>query len=151
MKKILLLLLILTTLIGCGFKPIYSSNKSDIKIINIETGQNLLSKKFAKKLKTFSNGESNNQISIKLNIKKEKLIKAKSKKNIPTIFELHVNLILTITDQENAQKTEELTIRTSYNNNDDKFELSRYERKIEDAALNQLFLDVIRFLSKNYK
>ena len=151
MKKILLLLLILTTLIGCGFKPIYSSNKSDIKIINIETGQNLLSKKFAKKLKTFSNGESNNQISIKLNIKKEKLIKAKSKKNIPTIFELHVNLILTITDQENAQKTEELTIRTSYNNNDDKFELSRYERKIEEAALNQLFLDVIRFLSKNYK
>ena len=151
MKKILLLLLILTTLIGCGFKPIYSSNKSDIKIINIETGQNLLSKKFAKKLKTFSNGESNNQISIKLNIKKEKLIKAKSKKNIPTIFELHVNLILTITDQENAQKTEELTIRSSYNNNDDKFELSRYERKIEDAALNQLFLDVIRFLSKNYK
>ena len=151
MKKILLLLLILTTLIGCGFKPIYSSNKSDIKIINIETGQNLLSKKFAKKLKTFSNGESNNQISIKLNIKKEKLIKAKSKKNIPTIFELHVNLILTITDQENAQKTEELTIRTSYNNNDDKFELSRYEKKIEDAALNQLFLDVIRFLSKNYK
>lgn len=151
MKKILLLLLILTTLIGCGFKPIYSSNKSDIKIINIETGQNLLSKKFAKKLKTFSNGESNNQISIKLNIKKEKLIKAKSKKNIPTIFELQVNLILTITDQENAQKTEELTIRTSYNNNDDKFELSRYERKIEDAALNQLFLDVIRFLSKNYK
>lgn len=151
MKKILLLLLILTTLIGCGFKPIYSSNKSDIKIINIETGQNLLSKKFAKKLKTFSNGESNNQISIKLNIKKEKLIKAKSKKNIPTIFELHVNLILTITDQENAQKTEELTIRSSYNNNDDKFELSRYEKKIEDAALNQLFLDVIRFLSKNYK
>ena len=151
MKKILLLLLILTTFIGCGFKPIYSSNKSDIKIINIETGQNLLSKKFAKKLKTFSNGESNNQISIKLNIKKEKLIKAKSKKNIPTIFELQVNLILTITDQENAQKTEELTIRTSYNNNDDKFELSRYERKIEDAALNQLFLDVIRFLSKNYK
>lgn len=151
MKKILLLLLILTTLIGCGFKPIYSSNKSDIKIINIETGQNLLSKKFAKKLETFSNEESNNKISIKLNIKKEKLIKAKSKKNIPTIFELHVNLILTITDQENAQKTEELTIRTSYNNNDDKFELSRYERKIEDAALNQLFLDVIRFLSKNYK
>ena len=151
MKKILLLLLILTTLIGCGFKPIYSSNKSDIKIINIETGQNLLSKKFAKKLKTFSNGESNNQISIKLNIKKEKLIKAKSKKNIPTIFELHVNLILTITDQENVEKTEELTIRTSYNNNDDKFELSRYEKKIEDAALNQLFLDVIRFLSKNYK
>ena len=47
MKKILLLL-ILTTLIGCGFKPIYSSNEFDFQIIKIETDQNLLNKKFAK-------------------------------------------------------------------------------------------------------
>ena len=39
MKKILLLL-ILTTLISCGFKPIYSSKEFDFKIIKIETDQN---------------------------------------------------------------------------------------------------------------
>ena len=68
-------------------------------------------------------------------------------KNIPTIFELKINLILTITDQENNERTEELTIRTKYNNKDDKFELSRYEKKLEDTAMNQLFFDVIDFLS----
>lgn len=146
MKKILLLL-ILTTLIGCGFKPIYSSKESDFKIIKIETDQNLLNRKFAKKLKSSSNEESNNRISVKFNIKKEKLIKVKNKKNIPTIFELKINLILTITDQENNERTEELTVRTKYNNKDDKFELSRYEKKLEDTAINQLFLDVIDFLS----
>ena len=148
MKKILLLL-ILTTLIGCGFKPIYSSKESDFKIIKIETDQNLLNRKFAKKLKSSSNEESNNRISVKFNIKKEKLIKVKNKKNIPTIFELKINLILTITDQENNERTEELTVRTKYNNKDDKFELSRYEKKLEDTAMNQLFLDVIDFLSIN--
>ena len=146
MKKILLLL-ILTTLIGCGFKPIYSSKESDFKIIKIETDQNLLNRKFAKKLKSSSNEKSNNRISVKFNIKKEKLIKVKNKKNIPTIFELKINLILTITDQENNERTEELTVRTKYNNKDDKFELSRYEKKLEDTAMNQLFLDVIDFLS----
>jgi len=146
MKKILLLL-ILTTLIGCGFKPIYSSKESDFKIIKIETDQNLLNRKFAKKLKSSSNEESNNRISVKFNIKKEKLIKVKNKKNIPTIFELKINLILTITDQENNERTEELTVRTKYNNKDDKFELSRYEKKLEETAINQLFLDVIDFLS----
>ena len=75
------------------------------------------------------------------------MIKVKNKKNIPTIFELKINLILTITDQENNKRTEELTIRTKYNNKDDKFELSRYEKKLEDTAMNQLFLDVIDFLS----
>ena len=148
MKKILLLL-ILTTLIGCGFKPIYSSKESDFKIIKIETDQNLLNRKFAKKLESSSNEESSNRISVKFNIKKEKLIKVKNKKNIPTIFELKVNLKLIITDQENNERTEELTIRTSYNNRDDKFELSRYEEKLEDTAINQLFLDVIDLLSVN--
>ena len=146
MKKILLLL-ILTTLISCGFKPIYSSKEFDFKIIKIETDQNLLNKKFAKKLESSSNEESNNRISVQFNIKKEKLIKVKNKKNIPTIFELKINLILTITDQENNERTEELTIRTKYNNKDDKFELSRYEKKLEDTAMNQLFLDAIDFLS----
>ena len=146
MKKFLLLL-ILTTLIGCGFKPIYSSNEYNFKIIKIETGQNLLNRKFAKKLKSYSNEESNNRISIKFNIEKEKLIKAKSKKNIPTIFELKINLKITKTDQENIENIKEFSIRTSYNNNDDKFQLSRYEKKLEDTAINQLFLDVIDFLS----
>ena len=148
MKKILLLL-ILTTLIGCGFKPIYSSKESDFQIIKIEADQNLLNRKFAKKLESFSNKESNNRILIKFSIIKEKLIKVKNKKNIPTIFELKVNLILTVVDQENNERTEKLTIRTSYNNRDDKFELSRYEKKLEDTAINQLFLDVIDFLSIN--
>ena len=148
MKKILLLL-ILTTLIGCGFKPIYSSNEFDFQIIKIETDQNLLNKKFAKKLKSFSNERSNKRISVMFDINKEKLIKVKNKKNIPTIFELKVNLKLIITDQENNERTEELTIRTSYNNRDDKFELSRYEEKLEDTAINQLFLDVIDLLSVN--
>ena len=148
MKKILLLL-ILTTLIGCGFKPIYSSNEFDFQIIKIETDQNLLNKKFAKKLKSFSNERSNKRISVMFDINKEKLTKVKNKKNIPTIFELKVNLKLIITDQENNERTEELTIRTSYNNRDDKFELSRYEEKLEDTAINQLFLDVIDLLSVN--
>jgi len=146
MKKILLLL-ILTTLIGCGFKPIYSSKESDFKIIKIETDQNLLNRKFAKKLESSSNEESNNRISVKFNIKKEKLIKVKNKKNIPTIFELKINLILTITDQENNERTEELTVRTKYNNKDD----NKYLQNKNFFDDEYKSLKLLNFIQSNFK
>ena len=79
MKKTLLIL-IFTFLIGCGFKPIYSSDKKDFNIIKIETNEKLLNKKFSEKLKLFSNEESKNRLVLNFNIEKEKLIKAKNKK-----------------------------------------------------------------------
>ena len=78
--KNVLILLILIAFSGCGFKPIYSSNKSDFSIIKIETKNNILNEKFSNKLRAFSNQKSNNRILIKFDIEKNKLIKAKNKK-----------------------------------------------------------------------
>lgn len=146
MKK-LFLLLVLTTLIGCGFKPIYSSDKANFKIIKIETERNLLNKKFSEKLKAFSNEDSNNKFVIKFNIEKNKFIKAKNKRNIPSIFELEIDLKLTIIDQSDNTKSKRMSLKTTYNNNEDKFKLRKYEEELENTLINQLILDVIDFLS----
>ena len=146
MKK-LFLLLVLTTLIGCGFKPIYSSDKTNFKIIKIETERNLLNKKFSEKLKAFSNEDSNNKFVIKFNIEKNKFIKAKNKRNIPSIFELEIDLKLTIIDQSDNTKSKRMSLKTTYDNNEDKFKLRKYEEELENTLINQLILDVIDFLS----
>lgn len=146
MKK-LFLLLVLTTLIGCGFKPIYSSDKTNFKIVKIETERNLLNKRFSEKLKAFSNENSNNKFVIKFNIEKNKFIKAKNKRNIPSIFELEIDLKLTIIDQSDNTKSKRMSLKTTYDNNEDKFKLRKYEEELENTLINQLILDVIDFLS----
>ena len=146
MKK-LFLLLFLTTLIGCGFKPIYSSDKTNFKIIKIETERNLLNKKFSDKLKAFSNEDSNNKFVIKFNIEKSKFIKARNKRNIPSIFELEIDLELTIINQIDNTKSKQMSLKTTYDNIEDKFKLRKYEEELENTLVNQLILDVIDFLS----
>ena len=147
MKKILILF-ILIILTGCGFKPIYSSNESDFSIIKIETEKNILNEKFSNKLKAFSNPKSNNRIFIRFDIEKKKLIKAKNKKNVPSIFELRIDLELTIIDDLNNEKSKNFTLNTTYNNNEDKFQLGRYEKKLEEALVTKLALNALEFLSK---
>ena len=146
MKKILILF-ILIIITGCGFKPIYSSNESDFSIIMIETEKNILNEKFSNKLKAFSNPKSNNRIFIRFDIEKKKLIKAKNKKNVPSIFELRIDLELTIIDDLNNEKSKNFTLNTTYNNNEDKFQLGRYEKKLEEALVTKLALNALEFLS----
>lgn len=146
MKKILILFILLI-LTGCGFKPIYSSNESDFSIIKIETEKNILNKKFSNKLKTFSNPKSNNRILIRFDIEKKKLIKAKNKRNVPSIFELRIDLELTIIDDLNNKKSKNFTLSTTYSNNEDKFQLGRYEKKLEEALVTKLALNALEFLS----
>ena len=146
MKKILILF-ILIIITGCGFKPIYSSNESDFSIIKIETEKNILNEKFSNKLKAFSNPKSNNRIFIRFDIEKKKLIKAKNKKNVPSIFELRIDLELTIIDDLNNEKSKNFTLNTTYNNNEDKFQLGRYEKKLEEALVTKLALNALEFLS----
>ena len=147
MKKTLLIL-IFTFLIGCGFKPIYSSDKKDFNIIKIKKNEKLLNKKFSEKLKLFSNEEGKNKLILNYNIEKEKLVKVKNKKDVPSIFELRIKLKLNVIDQENKGKSKIFLKQTKYNNIDDKFELMRYEKELENTLTNQLLIDVINFISK---
>ena len=132
---------------GCGFKPIYSSNKISFSIIDIEFKNNLLNKKISDQIKRLSNNDSENKFTLKLDTKKEKLIKAKNKRNIPSIFELKIRLDLTVIDESGEKKLKKFSKQSKYNYNEDKFQLSRYEKELENILVNQLVLEVLEFLS----
>lgn len=143
----ILIILILVLVTGCGFKPIYSSNKISFSIIDIEFKNNLLNKKISDQIKRLSNNDSENKFTLKLDTKKEKLIKAKNKKNIPSIFELKIRLDLTVIDESGEKKLKKFSKQSKYNYNEDKFQLSRYEKELENILVNQLVLEVLEFLS----
>ena len=143
----ILIILILVLVAGCGFKPIYSSNKISFSIIDIEFKNNLLNKKISDQIKRLSNNDSENKFTLKLDTKKEKLIKAKNKRNIPSIFELKIRLDLTVIDESGEKKLKKFSKQSKYNYNEDKFQLSRYEKELENILVNQLVLEVLEFLS----
>ena len=143
----ILIILILVLVTGCGFKPIYSSDKINFSIIDIEFKNNLLNKKISDQIKRLSNNDSENKFALKLDTKKEKLIKAKNKKNIPSIFELKIHLDLTVIDEIGEKKLKKFSKQSKYNYNEDKFKLSRYEKELENTLVNQLVLEVLEFLS----
>lgn len=143
----ILIILILVLVTGCGFKPIYSSNKVSFSIIDIEFKNNLLNKKISDQIKRLSNNDSENKFTLKLDTKKEKLIKAKNKKNIPSIFELKIHLDLTVIDEIGEKKLKKFSKQSKYNYSEDKFKLTRYEKELENTLVNQLVLEVLEFLS----
>lgn len=143
----ILIILILVLVTGCGFKPIYSSNKGSFSIVDIEFKNNLLNKKISDQIKRLSNNDSENKFTLKLDTKKEKLIKAKNKKNIPSIFELKIHLDLTVIDEIGEKKLKKFSKQSKYNHSEDKFKLSWYEKELENTLVNQLVLEVLEFLS----
>lgn len=143
----ILIILILVLVTGCGFKPIYSSNKGSFSIVDIEFKNNLLNKKISDQIKRLSNNDSENKFTLKLDTKKEKLIKAKNKKNIPSIFELKIHLDLTLIDEIGEKKLKKFSKQSKYNYSEDKFKLTRYEKELENTLVNQLVLEVLEFLS----
>lgn len=145
--KNILIIFVLLLVAGCGFKPIYSSNKIDFSIINIDFENNILNKKISDQIQRLSNDESENKLILKIVSKKEKLIKAKNKKDIPSIFELKIHLNVTLIDESGEEKLKKFSKQSKYNYNEDKFQLGRYEKELENTLINQLVLEVLEFLS----
>ena len=61
MKKIYFLILIflcLSLLQSCGYKPVYSSKNSKLKIVEIEYSKNTLNDQIIKIIRSFSNPKS---------------------------------------------------------------------------------------------
>ena len=66
---------------SCGFKPIYSSKKTNFDLVKIETlEKNKINSKIQNNLNNISNDESINKYKLVINSNKEKRISSKDKK-----------------------------------------------------------------------
>ena len=90
-KYILLInILIITILYGCGYKPVYSSKDLLFKINKITHDNSKINNQIARSLKSISNDETTNTLNLELNSNKEKIIVSKNKNGDPKIFELRI-------------------------------------------------------------
>ena len=149
MKKIITFLITFLFLTNCGYTPIYSSKNFDFrleKIIGLKNDQ--FSSKIQKRLQKFSNEKSKKIISLKLDAKKQINTLTKNSKGDASRHEMIVSLQLEATHGQNQKISRVFQEKFNYNTNQNKFELNRYEKEIEDLLINKNIERIIAFLSK---
>ena len=144
-RKFLILSLFFLLLNNCGYSPIYSSKNLNFSINNIEKQNNILNNKFAEIIKGLVENNNNRKINIGIESNKNVEIKSKDTKGNPLIYELKISLTITIIDS--SKKSKVFTESTSFSNNDDKFELSNYQKELEEVLIRKLAEQTIIYLS----
>tara|TARA_A100001011_G_C14221691_1_gene804664 strand:- start:932 stop:1387 length:456 start_codon:yes stop_codon:yes gene_type:complete len=147
-KKIKFFWVIFIFLVGCGYEPIYSSKNINFSINEIQKENTQLNNEFTRALKTFSNKNALNQLKIKIDSKKNIEIKSKNSKGNPNVYELSITLKIVLYENNNNMIVEKVFNRNiNFDNRDDKFELSQYEKELEKLLINKIIEDVLKFLS----
>ena len=147
MKKILIILIFLFS--ACGYQPIYKvDNKKNLIFKNIElVGDNKINKKVisAIGLKKDNSNKSLNEIIISSNKKTEGTSK-NSKGQIAT-YRTTLKLNITIKKNDEVVREKEFFKDFSYNNKENKFDLSEYQKEIEISLTNQIIEELIIYLN----
>ena len=142
-------MLTLLFLTSCGYTPIYSSKNFDFRLENVINLKNdRLHNKVRKGLQNFSNQKSLKVISLKIDVKKEINILSKNSKGDPSRYEMVVNISLAVTFNENENISKTFQESFNYNINKNRFELSQYEREIEDLLIDKNIDRIIIYLTK---
>jgi hypothetical protein len=141
-KYILLInVLIIIFLYGCGYKPVYSSKDLLFKINKVTHTSSKINNQIVRSLKSISNDEVTNTLDLELNSNKEKIIVSKNKNGDPEMFELKILVNIKV---KNKEKT--FLGKQVYNNTENKFELNEYEIQIERQIISKIIDEIIIFL-----
>ena len=147
MKKIVTVLLTFLFLTSCGYTPMYSQKNFDFKLKNItSTKSDRLNSKVQKRLLSFSNQESQQVFSLKVNTLRKINVLTKNSKGDPSRYEMIIDVKLEAAYGQNLNKSQSFQERFNYNANANKFELKQYENIIIKGQTTKIINKINSFL-----
>ena len=149
--KKLILISILFLLTSCGYEKIYSKkNDTAISIKKIELEGN---KKISRKIISLTNLRENNNknYTYNLTLVSNKTIEAvsKNKSGNISVYKTTINVEFYLKDPNDKNKIikqKKFNSSFSYNNIDNKFDLSQYQRNIEENLINKIAEEISSLL-----
>lgn len=148
-KKILSTLLLLMILVGCGYQPIYSSKNLNFNINQLELKGDIdLNRQIRDRLSNFQSNKSDQSViyNIKINTTSNRKISTKDAKGNPALYALTVTINLSYSSLIKSEKNKSFSESIGYQNNDNKFDLKRYENTLKKNLTNTIIEDIILFL-----
>tara|TARA_B100001093_G_scaffold433111_1_gene429892 strand:+ start:2373 stop:2819 length:447 start_codon:yes stop_codon:yes gene_type:complete len=145
MKKIIIIIFLLFT-ISCGYKPIYSSNDQLILKFDkiISSGDEKINRQIINVLGLEENTSSKHELLLTTTYNIEK-----TSKNLKGEVETYRSIIKTqmkLKKGEKIVKSKNFLNEFSYNNKDNKYELTKYQNEIKSNLINDLTEEIILFL-----
>ena len=152
-KKFPVAVLFLIFLNGCNYQPIYSSKNVKFSISKFQSSGDIkINKLLIKKLEIYKNDNlDTKKYNLKIDSKINKNISAKDKKGNPTTFTLKIAFKIEIENSLGEKKLTEFEEYTTYENNDNKFELKKYENSLKINMVESINENIILYLQNlNY-
>ena len=144
MKKFLILFILIS---ACGYQPIYNANliKIEFNKINL-TGDTKINRKL---ISLLGIKEVNNEIGKQISIYSSGLIEETSKdaKGQPATYRTNITITVEIKEQNKLIKSKSFNEDFSYNNIENKFDLSVYQKDVEDNLIKKMTDDIIIFIN----
>ena len=151
MIKKILFISMLFLLSNCGYETIYSKkNSSNISIGKIEIKGD---KNINRKIMSLTNiRENNKNYTYNLTLISNKIIEtvAKDKSGNTSVYKTTINVEFYLkdpNDQEEIIKQKNFSSSFSYNNIDNKFDLSQYQKNIEENLINKIAEEITIYLN----
>ena len=143
------LIIIFIFLTSCGYQAIYSqkdSLKINIKTINLEGD-----KKINRKILLLTNLKNQNSGSppynLKLNSNKNIKVIARDNSGNATIYRTTISVIFSLEFENEIYKQKKFSSNISYNNMTNSFDLSQYQKTIEDNLISKIAEEIIIFIN----
>tara|TARA_B100000003_G_C10782250_1_gene311454 strand:+ start:215 stop:652 length:438 start_codon:yes stop_codon:yes gene_type:complete len=144
MKKLLILFILIS---ACGYQPIYNADliKIEFNKINL-TGDTKINRKL---ISLLGIKEVNNEIGKQISIYSSGLIEETSKdaKGQPATYRTNITITVEIKEQNKLIKSKSFNEDFSYNNIENKFDLSVYQKDVEDNLIKKITDDIIIFIN----
>ena len=147
MKKIIFVFLLFLT--SCGYQPLYSGkNTSDFlfKKILLEGDKNI-NRKIISTL-SFKEVQDNFDYDELIIISNKKIVEtSKNSKGQVTSYRTEINLEFKIVNNNEIMKQKNFSKDFSYNNLDNKFDLTSYQDDVENNLVNKIIEELIIFIN----
>ena len=139
--------MLLFTLGNCGYEPMHSKKGTiNTKIQNFQLeGNKSINKRIISSLGLKNQGKTSGY---KLVIKSNKSLEtvAKNAAGDAAIYKTTITVIVSIMDGNKVVKDKNLISDFTYNNKENKFDLSQYQKEIEENLINKIIEKINIFL-----
>ena len=148
MIKKIFIILSLTLLTSCGFEAIYSS-KNDSKIliknIQIDEGNKKINRKIVSALDLKTSDEKN-AYNLLLSSNKKIDIVSKDTTGTASVYKTTIEIKISLIENNKIKRKKSFESSFTYNNLDNKFDLSEYRKNIETNLIQKLTEEIFIFL-----
>ena len=146
-----LILLLICFLFGCGYEPLYlKKNNLDIPIKSWEfNGDKNINRMISAQLKSLQNNDKKMGYDAKINSTKLLEVVSKDSSGNPSIYRFSVMVNLKLLDNQSIIKQRDFDKSFTFNDNENKFELTQYKKNIEMNLVNEIAEKIFIFVSSN--